>query len=136
MKYIILFCFLFTLPTFAKTINQDGVAYSCTKKPSCEEKLKAAKAEVRYLKKQAKVEKVVTVTKEKITYRKNRLSLMLGHGATGELSRQTNASMTSVESKKDFTVGVQYQRLLSERISLGLGGFTNGLVFVGAGYEF
>ena len=67
----------------------------------------------------------VMITKELITCRKfesapNRVSVLGGQGPTGHLDRQGNTDHTTVSTDVDFVGGVQYQRMLSERLSIGV----------------
>ncbi len=65
----------------------------------------------------------------------NRVSLMGGKGPTGRLERDASAApaKVSVEAEHDGVAGAQYQRLLTERLSVGVQGQTNktGMVMIG-----
>lgn len=52
--------------------------------------------------------------------RRNRLSVVAGHGPTGHLDRSSDGTTARVESDHGAIGGAMYQRLLTERISLGV----------------
>jgi hypothetical protein len=57
---------------------------------------------------------------------KNRVSLLGGHGTKEGLdSRQVNPNLVEVESRTGLVGGLQYQRMLNDRISVGVQGQTN-----------
>ena len=64
---------------------------------------------------------------------KNRISILAGRGTTGELETSTSGSTVEVSSKIGAVGGLQYQRMISKRISLGIQGQTNktGLGMIG-----
>ena len=51
--------------------------------------------------------------------RKNRVSLLGGHGAKAGLDSSSNGSVVEVESRTGVVGGAQYQRMLGERLSIG-----------------
>lgn len=51
--------------------------------------------------------------------RKNRVSLLGGHGAKAGLDTSTTGSTVEVESRTGVVGGAQYQRMLGERLSIG-----------------
>lgn len=64
---------------------------------------------------------------------KNRISLLGGHGAKAGLDKDVNANTATMKTRTGFVGGAQYQRSLSERISVGVQGQTNktGSVMIG-----
>lgn len=68
--------------------------------------------------------------------RKNRVSLMGGHGTQEGLKSTTTGSTVEVESKVGAVGGAQYQRMLGERLSVGVQGQTNktGSVLIGVDF--
>ena len=56
---------------------------------------------------------------------KNRVSVLAGNGARAGLDRNGITNGTEVKSRTGFVGGLQYQRLLNEKISIGAQGQTN-----------
>ena len=56
---------------------------------------------------------------------KNRVALLAGYGADEGLSKSVSGSKVKVESNVGTVGGLQYQRLITETISIGLQGQTN-----------
>jgi hypothetical protein len=56
---------------------------------------------------------------------KNRVSALGGYGAKGGLKSSTNGSVAEVESKTGAVLGLQYQRMITDRLSLGIQGQDN-----------
>jgi hypothetical protein len=73
---------------------------------------------------------------EKAKPRKNRVSLLAGRSAKEGLSVQNNSTSAEIESKVGAVVGVQYQRLITERISIGAEVLSSKAALVNVGYEF
>jgi hypothetical protein len=59
------------------------------------------------------------------TNEKNRVALLGGRGAQNGLDSSTDGTTVSVASKVGLVGGLQYQRLLGKRVSLGIQGQTN-----------
>jgi hypothetical protein len=57
--------------------------------------------------------------------RKNRVSLLGGHGAQEGLTSTKTGTTVTVESNVGLVGGAQYQRMLSDRVSVGVQGQTN-----------
>ena len=72
-----------------------------------------------------KTEKATTLSCTTNEPRKNRVSLLGGHGAQEGLKSSTSGTTTTVESKVGLVGGAQYQRMLGERFSIGVQGQTN-----------
>lgn len=86
---------------------------------------------------------IVTKTeKSKVTvcsvkeYEKNRVSALIGKGPTGALTHSTSDITTSVQSEDSAVGGVQYQRMMNDKLSLGVQGQTNGTVSAILGVDF
>jgi hypothetical protein len=83
---------------------------------------------------------IVTKTKQldktTCTPEKNRLSLLAGNGPKEGLNRSKTPSTVTVESRVGAVGGLQYQRLITEDISLGIQGQTNESVLVNIGLDF
>jgi hypothetical protein len=83
---------------------------------------------------------VVTKTKEssKTMCRpdKNRVSVAAGNGAKEGLKRSTNGNTVEVESRVGAVGGLQYQRMVTEKISVGAQVQTNETVLIGIGLDF
>lgn len=64
---------------------------------------------------------------------KNRIALLGGHGAQAGLNSSVSGTTTEVESNVGLVGGLQYQRLITDTISLGVQGQTNktGSVMIG-----
>lgn len=67
---------------------------------------------------------------------KNRISLLAGNGPKEGLDRSKTSTTVTVESKVGAIGGLQYQRLVTDKISLGIQGQTNESVLVNIGLEF
>jgi hypothetical protein len=83
---------------------------------------------------------IITKTKQldktMCTPEKNRISLLAGQGPKEGLDRSKTATTVTVESKVGAVGGLQYQRLVTEDISLGIQGQTNESVLVNIGLDF
>jgi hypothetical protein len=81
-----------------------------------------------------------TITKteivEKLVTNKNRVSLLAGKGTTEGLDISTSGSTATIESNVGFVGGLQYQRLLTDRVSVGGQLQTNKSAFLGLGLDF
>ena len=73
---------------------------------------------------------------EKAEKEKNRVSLLAGNGPKEGLERTNNGSKVTVESRVGAVGGVQYQRLLNDRISVGAQLQSNESALVNIGLDF
>lgn len=67
---------------------------------------------------------------------KNRLSLLAGKGAQEGLNRTNNGSTVTIESRVGAVGGAQYQRLLTDKLSIGVQLQTNESVLGSIGIDF
>lgn len=67
---------------------------------------------------------------------KNRVSLLAGNGAKGGLSRSSTPTSVTIESRTGVIGGAQYQRLLTDRISVGAQIQDNKSVLMNIGLDF
>ena len=67
---------------------------------------------------------------------KNRISLMAGKGPQEGLDKSSDATSVTIESKVGAIGGVQYQRLLTDRISVGAQLQSNESALINIGLEF
>lgn len=67
---------------------------------------------------------------------KNRASLLAGNGPKEGLTRTNNGNEVIVESRVGAVGGVQYQRLITDKISVGAQVQTNESVLVNIGLDF
>jgi hypothetical protein len=67
---------------------------------------------------------------------KNRVSLLAGYGTLEGFSRSKTATSVTVESETGLVGGAQYQRLLTDRISVGAQVQTNDTTLVNVGLDF
>ena len=67
---------------------------------------------------------------------RNRISLLAGNGPKGGLDRSSTPAKVSVESRTGAIGGVQYQRLLTERLSIGAQVQTNKSGLLNIGVDF
>jgi len=85
---------------------------------------------------------IVTKTKQvdklvcKQDLKKNRISLLAGNGPKEGLETSKTASKVSVETDVGLVGGLQYQRLLNDRISLGGQLQSNEAVLLNIGLDF
>ncbi len=87
------------------------------------ERFKVVPRKQQFLVKTIKSDKTVSCTTNEP--RKNRVSVLGGHGAQEGLKSTTSGSTTTVESNVGLVGGAQYQRMLNDRWSLGVQGQTN-----------
>lgn len=66
-----------------------------------------------------KVENTLVTSCRKTLYNKNRISLLGGHGPNGKLDKSVGIDKTDVKLRDGAVGGVQYQRSLNERWSIG-----------------
>lgn len=67
---------------------------------------------------------------------KNRASLVGGYGARNGLKTTTNGTTTTVETSSGMVGGLQYQRMLNDRLSIGVQGQTNNTGSLLLGLDF
>lgn len=67
---------------------------------------------------------------------KNRVSLLAGDGPRDGLKRTETPTTVTIESKTGVVGGVQYQRLLTDRISVGAQVQSNESALISVGLEF
>ena len=67
---------------------------------------------------------------------KNRVSLLAGNGPKEGLDKTVSATQVKIESRTGAVGGIQYQRLVTERISLGVQAQTNESALVNIGLDF
>lgn len=67
---------------------------------------------------------------------KNRISLLAGHGAQEGLDRTNEPTKTTIESRVGVVGGVQYQRLLTDKLSVGGQIQSNKTGLVNIGWDF
>lgn len=83
-----------------------------------------------------KVSKNTVKSCTNLDHNRNRVSLLGGEGPTGHLDRDGNVAKTTVESERGIVGGAQYQRLLTDKLSVGIQGQTNksGMVLIGVDF--
>ena len=67
---------------------------------------------------------------------KNRVNLLAGQGPKGTLSVDKSSSKVQVESQVGVVGGIQYQRLITDRVNLSIQGQTNDSALIGVGLDF
>lgn len=72
-----------------------------------------------------KIENKKTISCKETLDNKNRVSLLGGYGAREGLDRSNSANHVKIESKTGLVGGLQYQRSLNERLSIGVQGQSN-----------
>ena len=78
------------------------------------------------------VERLVEVP----VYNKNRISLMAGNGPKDGLNRSVSTTLVDIESRVGAVGGLQYQRLITDTVNLGIQGQTNKSFFLSIGLDF
>lgn len=68
--------------------------------------------------------------------RKNRISALAGSGAKSGLDKSVKTDSVEVKSRTGFVGGLQYQRLLNDRISVGVQGQSNETGLISIGVDF
>jgi len=98
------------------------------------ERFKVVPRKQQYLTTRTERNKVVSCTTNEP--RKNRVALLGGHGTQEGLKSTTNGSTTEVESNVGLVGGAQYQRMITDRLSVGVQGQTNktGSVLIGVDF--
>jgi len=84
----------------------------------------------------SKVAKTTTETCREFAEHKNRVSLLAGQGPKSGLTKDVSPGKVEIESRTGAVGGLQYQRLLNERISVGVQGQTNKSGALMIGLEF
>lgn len=87
------------------------------------EKFKVVPRKQQFITTKTQVKQVISC--ENTVLNKNRVSALGGYGTKGGLKSSSNGSVAEVESKNGSVLGLQYQRLLTERLSLGIQGQDN-----------
>jgi len=82
------------------------------------------------------VAKTYQLNREVCSPEKNRISLLGGKGPQNDLDVSKTATKVRVESEFGAVGGVQYQRLITDEISLGIQGQTNESVLLNIGLDF
>ena len=77
-----------------------------------------------------------TNTVERLVTNKNRVSLLAGKGTTEGLDVSTSGPTATIESNVGFVGGLQYQRLFTDRFSIGGQLQTNKSALLGLGLDF
>lgn len=72
---------------------------------------------------------------EKIQNKKNRFTLHLGYGPNG-LTKDESNSNTGVSEYRSPIVGASYSRLVADKVSFGLTGFSNATIALSVGLDF
>jgi hypothetical protein len=67
---------------------------------------------------------------------KNRVSILGGRGAKEGLTKEVTPGKVEIESRVGAVGGLQYQRLLNDRISVGVQGQTNKTGLLSIGLDF
>ena len=67
---------------------------------------------------------------------KNRISLLAGRGTKSGLDKSSSPTRVDIESRIGAVGGLQYQRLLTEKISVGVQGQTNNTGSLMIGLDF
>ena len=83
------------------------------------------------------VDAIANVVSEcKCEVRKNRISLLAGRGSKPGLDRSSTSSVVSVESEVGAVAGLQYQRLITKRVNVGIELLTNKTGLLSIGLDF
>lgn len=128
---------LATVLVEAKTIKEDGQEYSCSVKKSCEEQLKAARAEISRLKKQlGEQPKVVVETKKEI--KKHLISVIAIDNIKNVESKNISPSSSSTEARTDLVPALSYQYQMDSGLTplVGLTFANKTKLMFGLGFEF
>lgn len=83
-----------------------------------------------------KTRKNTVVSCQKPRERKNEVSGLVGYGETGKLNTEVTPTEINVETKQGAVFGLQYQRLVTDKISVGIQGQSNGTGMGVVGVEF
>lgn len=145
MKYLILLLIAATVN--AKTIKEGDTEYQCSPKKTCDEQLKAAKAEIKRLKKQLaenhstktivqeiEVETVVTKTEIK----KHIISVLGVSGVTDLTAQKNNANSATAMAETGYLPAVTYQYQMDIGLVPLIGAKLDGRlpIIIGLGFEF
>lgn len=91
------------------------------------EKFKVVKRQQQFLVTKTTKNTIKTCKAADQEYNKNILSGMVGYGLVGGLEKDRDPTRLEVETKVGPSVGIQYQRRLNERFTIGIQGQTNGV---------
>ncbi len=123
----------------AKTIKEGDQEYTCSVKKTCDEQLKAARAEIARLKKQlVEQPKVVVETIEKVKIKKHLISVVAVDNIKNVESKNISPSSSSTEARTDLVPGLMYQYQLNSGLSpmVGLTFANKTKLMFGLGFEF
>lgn len=109
---------------------------ACLAKRDCGPQLKKKDAEIKKRDQEIVALKKQIEESNKEPKRKNRISLLAGQGPQEGLKQERNGSSVSVESKVGMIGGLQYQRLITDRVNLGLQLQTNKTILGSVGLDF
>jgi hypothetical protein len=98
------------------------------------EKFKVVPRKRQYVVTKTKIDSVTTCQNTEMN--KNRVSVMAGSGPKEGLKRSNDGTTVSIESKAGTIGGLQYQRLLTDKISVSGQVQTNKSVLLGVGLDF
>ncbi len=100
------------------------------------EKFKVVPRKQQYLVTKTQIKETNTCVAVSAEKHKNRLSALGGYGVKGGLKSSSNGSVAEVESDVGAVLGLQYQRNLTERFSLGVQGQNNSTGSIVLGVDF
>jgi hypothetical protein len=89
------------------------------------DKFKVVPRKQQFIVTKTKQESVTMCKTEGASRKHNRVSLLGGYGSNGKLSTTSSASKATVEQEYGPVGGLQYQRSLSDTLSIGVQGQTN-----------
>jgi hypothetical protein len=109
---------------------------ACNKMPEPQVIVVPSEPVVKTVVKTKTVERKVYVDRvERIENKKNRFSLHIGYGPNGLTKDETNDD-TKVTEYRSPIVGASYSRLVSDKVSFGLTGFSNSTIALSVGLDF
>jgi hypothetical protein len=101
-----------------------------------ESSVSAEKFKVVPRKQQFIISKIKQVDKMICTSDKNRLSVLAGRGPKEGLDRSSTSTTVTIKSRVGDIGGVQYQRMVSDKISIGTQVQSNSSAFINIGLDF
>ena len=121
----------------AKTIKEGEQEYTCSPKKTCEEQLKAAKAEIARLKKQLQNPVVVEKVKE-TKIKKHIISVVAVDNIKNVESKNISPSSASTEARTDLVPALSYQYQTDSGLTplVGLTFANKTKLIFGLGFEF
>lgn len=126
---------LLSVTIHAKTIKQDDQEYTCSPKKSCDEQLKAARAQIVLLKKQLKEQKPEIQIEEFVEIKHHIVSLLLVRDLS-DVSTTTSANSTKADVRVNYLPSLSYQYQLDNGLTPLIGSTFKGHLFGGLGFEF